>query len=594
MAAGGAERRDLRVVVLATNGLIGVLSSLVAAGLGAGLGALLIQVLRYLDYSMVRIDIHLTDLLVLVAVGGLTAVGASLVPARQAAKLDVVAALTGRRGYHPPKLRVPVAGLFLALTGAVFATLGAVQRLPFLAVLGIGVVEVGMVMASGAIVALAARMAVGLPFSARFALRDAARQRSRTAPAVAAVLAAVAGGSAALVYVAALTDHEERSYRASAGDSVVLLNSSSTGDDGRMVSSMTRARAIVEQELQVGEFQEYQIPATHGPNGTDFEIMPLMPPGAECPESQFAEAEVTEIIEGSEIAGPGPCGRRAAAETIEFSSGRLFDDGTALSVITAGQAPSDAAALKAGNAVTSNPELLWPDGTVRVRVERYDDAGDVTGSKVIPLKAVLAEPGQHSLYGVVYPLGAAEELGISLESGGFAAIAREIPSQAQEDRVNRQLDEEAGAYLSVERGYVDDYQIYLLVLGAVVAVVGLVGTFTAVGLAAAESRADVATLAAVGAGPGVRRRMAAAQAGVISGLGAVLGVLSGVLAGWVLVRLEEGDWAYGSAFAEAESWRFVLPWPQLLLIALGLPALAMTIGFLTTRSRLPLIRRLGQ
>jgi putative ABC transport system permease protein len=40
------------------------------------------------------------------------------------------------------------------------------------------------------------------------ALRDAARQRGRTAPAVAAVMAAIAGGLAAVLYVSALDQHD--------------------------------------------------------------------------------------------------------------------------------------------------------------------------------------------------------------------------------------------------------------------------------------------------------------------------------------------------------------------------------------------------
>lgn len=49
------------------------------------------------------------------------------------------------------------------------------------------------------------------------------------------------------------------------------------------------------------------------------------------------------------------------------------------------------------------------------------------------------------------------------------------------------------------------------------------------GLAAAEGRADLSTLAAVGASPGLRRRLAASQAVVTGGLGTLLGTAAGLV-----------------------------------------------------------------
>ena len=124
------------------------------------------------------------------------------------------------------------------------------------------------------------------------------------------------------------------------------------------------------------------------------------------------------------------------------------------------------------------------------------------------------------------------------------------------------------------------------------------GTFAAVRLAAAEGRTDVSTLAAVGAGPAVRRRLAAAQAAVITVIGAGLGLLTGLLAGWALVRRPQTS----SASANLEpwlrryldGWPFAVPWSSVAVLVIGVPLLAIEIGYLATRSRLPLVRRLGQ
>jgi putative ABC transport system permease protein len=172
-----------------------------------------------------------------------------------------------------------------------------------------------------------------------------------------------------------------------------------------------------------------------------------------------------------------------------------------------------------------------------------------------------------------------------------------MPTSAEEDQALAAVQETANVYLQLERGYQNDYAIGLLALVVAAGIVTLGGTFTAVGLAAAEGRADVATLAAVGASPGVRRRLAASQAGVIAGLGGVLGVASGVLAGWMLVRMQVdqvgGSVTYGSV-PLGDRWSLDLPWSYLLITGFGMPLLAVLIGFLTTRSRLPLVRRLGQ
>ncbi|MCE0534278.1 hypothetical protein LWF15_02030 [Kineosporia rhizophila] len=589
MVAAGAEPKHLRTLVLATNGLIGLVSSAVAAAVGVPIGIGLVEVARAFGTTVVRVDIRLTDLAVLVAVGGLTAAGASLFPARQAARLDVVAALTGRRGYHPPALRVPVAGLLITLAGAALAVFGSSRRWAFVTVLGLGVAEVGMVLASGAVVALAARLAVRSPFTIRFALRDAARQRSRTAPAVAAVLAAIAGGSAALVYVAAQDDHDRRDYRATAVEGVLTVGASGYAVD-EVIGSMDRAEAIVRDELPVKTVQPLRTPAWSQPDGeVEVEVQELRPPDRRCPgeEGTVLEPGAPEAEEG----WPGACyyGRNPVG-TLD-SAGSIFDDGSALRILTGGRAASDEAALRAGSVVTNRPELIWPDGRVHVLVHRYDQDGNDLSREVIPLKAVRSAPGQLSLDGIVYPVTAAEELGISLQDIGFVADMSRMPTKDEEEAANDLLLARTGLEGTVERGYTSQYALGQLALLIACAVISLVGTFTAVGLAAAEARADVATLAAVGAGPGVRRRLAAAQAGVISGLGGILGVLSGILAGWILVRMQQ-DWAV--EYGGENLWRLALPGWYLLAVAVGIPLLATTIAFAATRSRLTMVRRLGQ
>src|SRR5690606_37630502 len=113
-------------------------------------------------------------------------------------------------------------------------------------------------------------------------------------------------------------------------------------------------------------------------------------------------------------------------------------------------------------------------------------------------------------------------------------------------------------------------------------------TGISVALAAAESRPDLATLAAVGAAPRTRRRFMAAQAGVISGIGTVLGVLAGLALGWVLVMAERYRWEVPD-----HDRVLAVPWEAVAGVALGVPLLAMAVGYVATRSRLPVVRRVA-
>lgn len=65
-------------------------------------------------------------------------------------------------------------------------------------------------------------------------------------------------------------------------------------------------------------------------------------------------------------------------------------------------------------------------------------------------------------------------------------------------------------------------------LAAVSALVTLVASTVAVGLASVELCPDLATMTAVGATPQTRRRITVTQSALIAGLGALLGLIAGL------------------------------------------------------------------
>ncbi len=217
VSASGGNRRQIAAIVLAGGLVVGFGASVAAAGLGAGVGAAALPVLEHYEHGdFAHTDVRLLDLSLIVLVGTLTAVAAAVVPAWQASRVDVVAALAGRRGPLVTPRRVPVLGVVAVAVGVGLAALGAATAEPLPLLAGTAVVTLGMIATAGSIVELLARAARRLPVAARMALRDAARQRGRTAPAVGAVMAAVTGSVAISLYVAALDHHDHLTYRPSA------------------------------------------------------------------------------------------------------------------------------------------------------------------------------------------------------------------------------------------------------------------------------------------------------------------------------------------------------------------------------------------
>jgi putative ABC transport system permease protein len=305
----------------------------------------------------------------------------------------------------------------------------------------------------------------------------------------------------------------------------------------------------------------------------------VRPPEQRCPYEPFAPAPAS--------ARSDPRCVRPFREPSDLYVPALVDDGTALPALTGAPAEEVAAArrtLAAGGVVVTDPRQLV-DGRVRVEVSHV--SGGPTAAVTLP--AYVLRGGLPVDRLVVSP-GAATTLGLVAVPLGYLLDTADPPTDRQRDQLAAELADVAPLAVQVATaGPPSDQRPLLLLLAGAAGLITLGAAAVATGLAAAEGRRDLSTLAAVGADPRVRRMLSLWQAGVIAVLGSVLGILAGLgSAAIVLISLNR---------RYAQSWPVEPPYPLVvpgstLTVLVVVPVVAMVGAALLTRSRLPVERRL--
>ncbi|WP_346620624.1 FtsX-like permease family protein [Blastococcus montanus] len=571
LAVGGGAPADLRRVVLASGLFLGGVAALLGAALGAGLGVLLVPVVgAFVELAAGPVEVPVPDLLGLVAVAVLAGLLAAAVPASQASRSSVVDALAGRRRQVRTSWRSPVLGLLLAAAGLALVALGA--RGTELGIAGGAVLLVlGVVAAIPWLLGLLAPLARRLPTPGRIAVRDAVRNRGRTAPALAAVMATVAGITALLIGSASDSAQARRDYQpaSAAGAGTAYLG-------GLDAQSRVDVAAALRAQVPGRDVHLVQVAESGGPGGWR-ELVPLAP-GCAGP--------------------PVDCGWHPdAAGGTSMSGHVLVVDAAGARALTPRGLPAPASrALAEGSAVIFGSGAVDEAGELRLAAVAYDDRGDgrVTGTTTLP--AVESPPPPPNEGGltrvpalVLVPPALADRLPVEVTPLELVTGGPDDPvTPEQEARADRLLSALGAGELRVERGWSDALALPRLVLLVLGAVLVLVATGTATGLALTDARPDFATLAALGAAPRMRRLIAMGSATVVGGGGALLGVLVGLAPGIaVAYPLTSND--YGAGANPVVD----VPWSLLAGIAVAVPLLAVLVTGLVVRSRLPLTRRLA-
>lgn len=580
-AVGGAPGH-VRRIVLADGVVVGVLAALGGLALGVLAAVLTRPLVEWIvaeRFGAQRFFPSALAALALLAV--VTGVLAALVPAWISSRQDVVTALAGRRGITRSRRRWLVLGLILIAAGAITGVLSAISMQVVGILSALILTEVGLVLCTPALLGLLAKTGRWLPVALRIALRDASRNRTAAAPAISAVMAAVIGAMIVSVMLTSQAEQDANRLAGNMGDVSVYRPDDLSQSNTNTTVPASVATAI-RNAMPVAETHEIKLLACDG--GPCFaHIRP--PADRECPYSlDVLHREPTEAEQQSALADQRCAGVNQAHRyfgTVTSPNGFLAVAPPEAAKSLLHLQPEDVAAtetaLRQGKIVVNDHSLVSGD-QVLLATGTQATTTPAPG-RAIPqrLKAPLAMMTEET----------ARSLGFKVSAFTTYATTTRIPTESEQDALTAAL---GGEYeVQVVRPTESDDQQALGILGLVAGIITLAAAALATGLAAADGRKDLTTLAAVGASPTLRKLLSLSQAGVIAGIGGLLGTAAGV--GSALALLAALNVGYATHWPQPELNPLTIPWPNVLISLLVVPAVAMLGAALFTRSRLPIERR---
>lgn len=597
VATAGGTPGVLRRIVLAD----GVISGLVASVAGVVLGLIVAASSRgFLEEHLTqqRFGAYRAAPVALVAISALavlTGVLGALVPAFTAGRQDVVAALSGRRGIVRSRAVWLLLGLAGVGTGGLVAVAGAVAHSSDGVLAGLVIGELGLVLCTPTLVALVARLGRFLPIAPRIALRDTARRRAAAAPAISAVMAAVAGSVALTVYLGASAGRAPEYRAALPIGTIAVPAEGGAASRTRQVGLIDTAIASVLPTATAITVDTYDC-------ADSCQIQPALPVARRCP---YPTDRPLSKADQSRARSDPRCADGLTAGTFDntFLPSAVTDDPHVVAAILGitGRRLADATAvLRAGGVIVTDDRYVT-GGMVALDVTQYDDSDTETGGTTTSgaktsgttTTRTVTLPGQAVASGLalttILSPTALTRLDLPARTYGVLATPSHLPTQKERDALNASLLAAQLDSAYVEDGPPSKHSTVALILAIAAGVIALGAASIATGLAAADGRADLSTLAAVGATPRVRRVLSLSQSGVIAGLGSLLGAVAGFgAAAAVLTGLNQ---VYAKDWPAPAPYPIDVPWLNLGISLVAVPVIAMAGAGLFTRSRLPSERR---
>jgi len=592
LASNGASKRQLRQFVLAQAVLLGVCSAFVFIVAGALAGGAVATVTGHWMPTKAApgpLDLRWGWGVLLFAIAVIAALISAFLPAVAASRVNLIAVLRGHVSIQRVHFGWPLLGVAVATAGgavviAAFVRTGAraaevPPALTALLVVGAVALFAGTLMTAPWLLTRLGMLARHLPLAWRIAARDVGRQRGRAVATTGAILATVAALTTLLIGMASSENASRDAYQPSlpAGQGVVSL----MGGKADAASALSVVRHAI-------------------PDATVVTLHTVGASGMDPTESRKVFAAYT-----------GGC-RDAQALKLSFRGTSTGSCKPSVDLTEAGLLAAtpeqaarifrlsdrDVAALRSGR-------VLLPAGAKQssMRIVAGHKNGKrfvVSGAVTLPVQAstqgvfsiMPPKPDAYSSYGatVEAPALVSTEAARRIPGGNFVrSILVRAPggiSQSAQRAIEERLNNDS--YLYVERGYPATGRWVYLLIGGVFGLLVLVATLTSTALSNAESRADTATLASLGAPASLRRRIAGANAALIGLFGALLGLIVGLVAGFAVSHPVTIVSSPNSRHAVT-----AIPWLELLVVAIGVPLLAAALAALATRGRVPMTRRLS-
>jgi len=602
MASVGAEAPTLRASVSRAGLTLGALAAVLGVGLGIGAAWIAVQVLD--DGSARSWPGFHVEPLPLVAVGLLAVLAgwiAAIIPARIAARIDIVTALRGARRPAAPGRGRNLAAVIVLLTGVGLGLAGGVLLVilasaevqqpvvsliaTLLIVIGAIAAQLGVLLAVPAILSALAAVSRGARTAVRLAVRDAARNSGRTVPIVAALMTTVFLSSFLMTVFGAQQQVSESSYQFQSPLNSVLVSTRVFDPVSQRVSQVADPEVLA-QELS-GALDGVEVTTISGVQEmVDTTYDPLTGEPTILDESLVPTVAVLNErctalwFSGEEDARDDlTCDESDAVylfSTYTFLGDRIRVGTVAELELATGMTLTSESRriLQSGGAVALFDDYV-DDGEVRIDWREPSEilmpsssTGEVPVVRSDRLPAVVQRPPVPVSAGILLLPSTAREFGLEVEPLAVMAQLVEAPTFVQADAVRaisfNRTGEEGGAPTHIETGPPDAVGPAAWGLLGISGVIAITASSVAVGLSRVDGRRDSAILGALGATPRLRRSIGFWQVLVLAGVGSVIGSLLGVAAA-------------GALALPGGPLPFAPPWLQLGLSTIAVP-LVIAVG----------------
>lgn len=567
----GATERHIRLVMLANGAAVGATAAIVGTLVGLAGWFAFAPTLRSISGHRVdplNLPWWAIAAAMVLTVG--TAVAAAWWPARSAARVSVVAALSGRPPRPQPAHRFAALGGVL-LAGGVALLAAADQRRPWYIIGGTAATAIGLLFLAP--LAIRALAAVGgrSGISVRLALRDLVRFQARSGAALGAVMLAI--GIAATIAISASAAQTPAIAGNLPADQLVLhltpavndiegVPSLSAGQRREVTGDVARLATAIHASWVLPLDQAYDPRSgtiTPQPGGGNrVSVHPGTGDGGSGEHPTPVLARVTRMGEGEEVSFVANLYAATPALLHRYGIPAAEVDPTSDLI----SSRSDLAGLQ-----------IFYSG---VEHSGQGPAGGGSGIADPNFQTLERLPTYTSDPGTLITARAMRSLGLQPTPGAWL-IQAPHPLNTGEIQTARRLADGAGLFVETrdKQGSLAPLRDWSTAAGILLALGVLAMT---VGLIRSETANDLRTLAAAGASSSTRRSLTGATAGAIALLGAIVGTLG--------------------AYAALLAWHHAdlsplgrVPVINLVVILVGLPLVATLGGWLLAGGEPPVIAR---